>query len=552
MINASGIQLLCETSWEVCNKIGGIYTVLSTKAESLGKLLSKKLIFIGPDLGQDVESDFEECDSLLGLTSSDLSLPHDIRVRFGYWKVAGNPQVVLVKFNTIYPLLNEIFAEMWDEYKVDSLHEYGDYREGCAFGIAAAMTIEALAVALKVDTKKVFAHFDEWTTSMGMLYLQIHMPEAATIFTTHATSIGRSICGNGKQLYEYFDGYHGFQMAKELNMEAKHSLEQAAAANADCFTTVSAVTARECRQLLDVMPQVVTPNGFEPAFVPKGQHYCFLREKGRRRLLDIATQLTGKSFANDTFIIATSGRNEYRNKGLDLFTDALMTLNGTGIPAGKSVLGLVLVPGWVKEPLPRLADLMAGKEEEEIRGFSTHVINNPDSDPLYRRLAEVGVNNSDDRMSLILVPCYLDGNDGIINIKYYDLLPAIDATVFASYYEPWGYTPLESVAFGIPTVTTDKAGFGAWILESDRSGFLQSGVEVIGRNDTNYSECCRQIAESLAYLISASQDKRDKITDAARSTARRADWSGFIAAYMEAFDIADKRRDDRISHYKKS
>ena len=237
--NEKDIDLLFETSWEVCNKIGGIYTVLSTKARQLKSLLGDRLIFIGPDLRSDENSYFKERKTLLASAASKLALPHGLKIRVGRWDIPGPPVVVLVDFNSIYPLLDKIYGDMWNQYKVDSLHAYGDYNESCAFAVASAMVVQALTIHLKKNPSKVVAHFDEWTTGMGLLYVKSHMPEAATVFTTHATSIGRSICGNGKDLYEYFEGYDGDQMARELNMESKHSLEKAAAHNADCFTTVS-------------------------------------------------------------------------------------------------------------------------------------------------------------------------------------------------------------------------------------------------------------------------------------------------------------------------
>lgn len=244
---ATEIGLLAEISWEVCNKIGGIYAVLSTKARQLKEQFGDSLIFIGPDVwSQENPSPvFKEKKSLLKSASSKLKLPWDISVRTGRWDIPGAPIVILVNPGSTSLHLNEIYSSMWEKYNVDSLHAYGDYDESCAFAIASSIVLKALAAHFNIKENSVVAHFDEWTTGMGLLNTQIIMPEASTIFTTHATSIGRSICGNGKPLYQYFNFYNGDQMAAELNMQAKHSLEKAAAHAADCFTTVSEVTARE-------------------------------------------------------------------------------------------------------------------------------------------------------------------------------------------------------------------------------------------------------------------------------------------------------------------
>ncbi|MDE5874542.1 MAG: glycogen/starch synthase, partial [Muribaculaceae bacterium] len=322
------IELLLETSWEVCNKIGGIYTVLSTKARVLQEKFGDKLVFIGPDVWTETNPSpyFIERKTLLKSCASKMKLPFGISIRAGRWNIPGSPQVILVKFDGVYPHLNEIFGKMWELYGVNSMNAYGDYHEGCAFAVASAIVMNALSMHMKVKPEGVTAHFNEWTTAMGLLYLKMIQPEAATLFTTHATSIGRSICGNGKPLYDYFAGYNGDQMAGELNMEAKHSLEKTAAHQADCFTAVSEITARECEQLLDIRPQVVTPNGFEPDFVPTSGKYASLRKEARKRLLDLAGALKRKKFDENTLIVATSGRNEYRNKGLDLFLDSLVAL----------------------------------------------------------------------------------------------------------------------------------------------------------------------------------------------------------------------------------
>lgn len=534
-------DLLFETSWEVCNKIGGIYTVLSTKARELKKSLGDNLIFIGPDVWSENNPSptFLERKTLLKSAASAVNLPEGLSIRVGRWDIPGSPIVVLVKFQALMGHLNDVYGEMWEKFGVDSLHAYGDYEEGCAFAVATAMVIQALTRHLNAEEKNVVAHFNEWTTGMGLLYLKAHSPKIATIFTTHATSIGRSICGNGKPLYEYFEHYNGDQMARELNMESKHSLEKAAAHNADCFTTVSDVTARECTQLLDITPQVVTPNGFEPDFLPGKRIYDRQRKAGRERLLKVASLLTGETYTDDTFIIATSGRNEYRNKGLDLYIDSMMELGDKIADTGRKALALILVPAWVKEPSGALImDLEHGGTDRPDCSFLTHRLNNEDYDSICYRLRQLEAERRNDNVKIIFIPCYLDGHDGIVDISYYDLLPALDLTVFASYYEPWGYTPLESVAFGVPTVTTDKAGFGQWVLSNFPNSLTQSGAFVTPRTDSNYSASTDIIASCSAQYMKLPPAETKKAREAAAATARKADWQFFIKDYDKAFDIA--------------
>lgn len=551
--------LLFETSWEVCNKIGGIYTVLSTKARVLKEQYGDNLIFIGPDVWSEENPSpyFKESKTLLK-SASKLELPLGIKLRTGRWTIPGGPIVVLVSFDGVYPSLDEVYGEMWAMFGVDSLHNYGDYPEGCAFSVAAAIAMKGIAAHLKADDDDVIAHFNEWTTGMGLLWLRKIMPSAASIFTTHATSIGRSICGNGKNLYEYFTGYDGDQMARELNMEAKHSLEKRAAFCADCFTAVSRLTADECAQLLGKRPDVVTPNGFEPDFVPSPAKYKTLRKKGRKRLLDIASAMTGRPWSDDTLVIATSGRNEYRNKGLDVFLDSMAQLSGDGAACKRDILALMLVPAWVKEPNgDLLIDLCDEGSLPVSPDYLTHRLNNEDSDSGCRRIAQLESENrlgDRNQVKVIFVPCYLDGSDGIVNIAYYDLLPAIDITVFASYYEPWGYTPLESIAFGVPTVTTDKSGFGQWVRTDVAKGALTRGMEslestgvmVAPRDDNSYWDTVTAIAGAISAFAEADAEDVKKCSEAASATAALADWKYFIKYYDEAFRIAEKNRDSRM------
>lgn len=541
------IGLLTETSWEVCNKIGGIYAVLSTKARQLKEQFADSLVFIGPDVWSHNNPSpyFKEKKTILKSASSKLKLPWGITIRTGRWDIPGTPQVILVNPGDIALHMNDIYGDMWNKYGVDSLHSYGDYGESCAFAVASAIVIKALADHLKIGEDRVVAHFDEWTTGMGLLYTRQTMPDAATIFTTHATSIGRSICGNGKPLYEYFHNYDGNQMADELNMQSKHSLEKAAAHAADCFTTVSEVTARECEQLLAIRPQVVTPNGFEPDFVPKTAKYNKLRKEGRQRLLNVASALASHKYNENTFILATSGRHEYRNKGLDLFLDAVVKIE-ENLPQDTEALAFIMVPGWVKEPSGSLLmTLDFDGEDNSTPEFLTHRLYNEDSDTVCRRIRELREAGKLNRVKVIYIPSYLDGNDGIINIAYYDLLPALDLTLFPSYYEPWGYTPLESAAFGVPTITTDKAGFGQWVLDNFNNGLHNCGVYVIPRSDSNYNRACETIAEAAAAYCKESPVGRSEARLAAFLTSEKADWKFFISHYDEAFSIALKRAGQR-------
>ena len=538
-----------EASWEVCNLVGGIYTVLSTKAKTLQKSHKDKVVFIGPDVWKEKPSPyFIEDEKVTKGWLEQAKLPFGLKVRTGRWNIPGNPIVVLVDFTPLYSHKNELYKLMWDLYGVDSMPAYGDYDEASAFAWASALVIENYYLYINGKEKNVVAHFNEWTTAMGLLYLKHFQPGIATLFTTHATSMGRSIAGNNKPLYNYLAGYNGDQMAQELNMVSKHSVEKRAAINADCFTTVSDITARECAQLLEREPDVVTPNGFERNFVPTKKDMPAKRQAAREKLLDVVYNLTGHRPADDAFLVATSGRYEYRNKGIDLYVDAVARM-AQYRDLNREIIAFVLTPGWVDTARTDLLQRMAdGKEHNTPLSdpIITHHIHNYDSDNIVNQIHWLGLNNHPDSLvKIVFIPSYLTGTDGFLNMPYSDILVGMDATAFPSYYEPWGYTPLESVAFGIPTITTQLSGFGQWVIGHDASTLQATGVEVLRRYDDNFTAVSQQLADTIVSLSKMEKKQKAVIDTAASKLAAEAEWKNFIVYYQEAFHIALQRAQER-------
>ena len=535
-------EYLFESSWEVCNKVGGIYTVLSTKAHTLQQSFKDKLIFIGPDVWDNTNApDFIEDDVLFADWKTYTKTTENLKVKVGRWNVPGTPPVILVDFKPFFKERDAFFYSMWESFRVDSIHAYGDYDESCIFAYAVGKVIESFYHFYKLEDKKVAALFNEWMLGMGALYIKKQLPAVATLFTTHATSIGRSIAGNNKALYAYMDGYNGDQMAGELNMEAKHSLEKQTALHVDCFTTVSDITARECKQLLDKAPDIVTPNGFEPNFVPTDKEYDKKRTAARRDLLNVAEKLLGCPISPDAFLVSTSGRYEYRNKGIDVFIEAMNRVRTSG-RLQREVVAFIMVPAWVRDARADLKEVI----DKNIRTtspmqmpFVTHWLNLMEQDKVLNYISHSGFTNSAaDKLKIIFVPCYLDGRDGIFNKPYYDLLIGMDATVYPSYYEPWGYTPLESIAFGIPTITTDLAGFGLWAKKHVTGNNISEGVAVVNRDDFNYFEVADAITSSILTLAGKDKKEAEEIRKRSFCLAAKAEWSKFIVYYEEAFRIA--------------
>ncbi|MBP3711675.1 MAG: glycogen/starch synthase [Bacteroidaceae bacterium] len=544
-------DFIFESSWEVCNKMGGIYTVLSTRAKTLQEQFPDKLVFIGPDVWQGKENPLFVEDRKLWPSWVKKASAEGLRIRTGRWNIPGQPLVILVDFQPYFDKKNELYGKAWEDFGVDSLHAYGDYDEASMFSYAAALVVESFFHHKLSSKKKVVYQAHEWMTCLGALYIRKHVPEVATIFTTHATSIGRSIAGNGKPLYDYLWAYNGTQMAEELNMQAKHSVERQAAHNVDCFTTVSDVTGRECAELLDKQPDVILPNGFEADFVPAaGTAFTKRRRNARAKILQVAGALTGAEFTDDTLIVATSGRYEYRNKGIDVFLEAAYrTLYDNDLQ--RQVLMIIQVPAWMESPRTDLQERLrqGGTYTEPLpEPFITHNLHESWNDPVLNFLRSHGMrNDKQSRVKVIFVPCYLDGNDGIFQMPYYDLLIADDLAAYPSYYEPWGYTPLEAVAFHVPCITTSLSGFGVWASSSiGHDGRLKDGVEVITRNDYNAQDVAEQLSAAIVRYSTFDKKTTDKCRRSAARLAEQALWKNFITYYYDAYDFALRKAQERI------
>lgn len=541
-----------ESSWEVCNKVGGIYTVLSTRAKTLQEAMKDRIIFIGPDFWKESESPYFKEDKSLFAQWQWEAKEQGLQLRVGRWTVPGEPIAVLVDFHPFFEQKNEIYGWLWENYGVDSLHAYGDYDEASMFSYAAALVVESFYNLYLNAEQRVVYHANEWMCGLGALYINAHLPQVGTVFTTHATSIGRSIAGNQKPLYDYLFAYNGDQMAGELNMQSKHSIEKQTALHVDCFTTVSDITANECRELLDKPVDVVLPNGFDNSFVPKAAVFTRKRKTARRRLLEVANALLGEQMDDDTLIVSTSGRYEFRNKGIDVFLEAMNRLLRDR-DLKRKVVAFIEVPGWVGEPRKDLQERLAEKKQYDTPldvPQVTHWLHNMSHDNVLNMMKYYDMHNHrDDHVKVIFLPCYLDGKDGIVNLTYYDVVLGNDLCIYPSYYEPWGYTPLEAVAFRVPCITTDLAGFGLWANKElgGRYGELEDGVKVIHRTDYNYSEVADAIKDTVAHFSGMSQKEVDQCRKAADALSKKALWSEFIQYYYEAYDIALQRAEERMN-----
>ena len=540
---------LFEVSWEVCNKVGGIYTVISSKAAQAMAAFENRYVAVGPLL--DRNPGFKACDPPKEFREALKRLgDRGVNTAVGHWDIPGKPWVLLIEFKNAFPSHDKLLFQLWNDYGVDSMAGAWDYIEPVLFSSASALAIKEISDDLE-EGADVFAHFHEWMSGAGVLYLKKHAPSVSTVLTTHATMLGRAMSGNGVDIYKRLEEIEPSEQAKIFGVTAKHSMESVSAREADCFTTVSNITRKEASNLLGTNPAVVTVNGFnlegfaEPANVAK------TAKSSRAQLVDLASHFLARELdTKKTLLLATSGRYEFHNKGIDLLLDSLADLDRELAEAGsdKTVVAFLLVScgyaGFSEEARRRL------KQErydiEKYAGISTHHLGDADRDPVVQKCREKHLDNGpENRCCVIFIPVYLDGNDGVLNLEYYDALAGMDLTVFPSFYEPWGYTPMESAAFAVPTVTSDRAGFGQWVMEKHPDG--HPGVHVLDRLEDDYDTSRDRLTDFLFGFTNWSDKERAERIQAARKIAEEATWVQFYPRYLEAYAAAADIRTERIA-----
>jgi len=539
---------LFEVSWEVCNKVGGIHTVISTKALSLVNEFRSNYILIGPDVWRDNSENPEFIeDRKLFKSWRDKASEEGLRIKIGHWNIPGKPTVIIVDFSMFIAQKDVIFSKFWEIYKLDSISGQWDYVEPALFGYAAGKVVESFTRYHASIREKAVAQFHEWMTGTGLLYLKDATPQIGTIFTTHSTVLGRAIAGNDQKLYGNLEQFNTDQKANEFGVSAKQSLEKLSAEQADCYTTVSEITSLECKQFHQKQVDLITPNGFEASFIPSEDQFSASRENARKKLFEVSEALLGYQLPKDTLFVANSGRYEFKNKGIDLFIDAMGNLN-TSKDLNRTIVSLALVPANHYGPRKDLNHWIENKEfnPDPCNNVLTHTLHYSENDAILKRIyANKLSNKKEDKVKIIFVPSYLNGDDGIFNVTYYDLLIGMDLTILPSYYEPWGYTPMESIAFRVPTITTTLAGFGLWA----KNEFKDTGnsVFVLERTDDNEKDVVNLIA-SATLKISALQQKD---FDAARAKAfeisQAALWKNFIKYYQQAYNIAIQKIAMRVN-----
>jgi len=532
---------LFEVSWEVCNKVGGIYTVITSKLREAVASYGDNYYLLGPDLK--TNADFEETDEGCWRMIREKIALKDIHCRFGRWKIAGEPKAILVNSGKKYNK-DQLLYTIWEEHGVDSIAGGWDYIEPVMFSYACGEVIKTIYnILAKPEGHTAVAHFHEWMCGAGLLFLKKQAPEIGRVFTTHATILGRSLAGSGVDIYTNMEQISPQKEATAHNITAKYSMEVASAREADCFTTVSNITASEASNFLGCVPDLVTPNGLDISNIPDLSQDRTSVLNVRQHLLHKASHFLGREFPDHTKIMIISGRYEFSNKGVDVFLNALAHLE-KDLGENESILVYLAVIAGHTGLNPRLQSDFA--QSDTAGGhIATHRLSYEASDPILQTCNRLKfVNDHNNRIHIIFIPAYLDGNDGLINIPYYEALSGCDLGIFPSYYEPWGYTPLECAAYSVPTVTTDQAGFGLWVREI----FGESqGIILLERKNRSNEEIEEHLYQVLLKFVSQSDEALMEQRIAARRVSEKADWREFYKFYLTGYNKALVKVQERLS-----
>lgn len=533
---------LFEVSWEVCNKVGGIYTVVSTKAEEAVRHFGENYFLLGPLRKKN--PGFEEClpgsqDDLTWQNFRRAASVHRLKCRFGRWLIPGRPKVILIDWEGRYNQ-NQLLYDLWQDYGVDSLTGGWDYVEPVMFSSACGEAVAAFSKVLAGDSDGQLctaAHFHEWMCGAGLLTLKRIDPSAATVFTTHATVLGRAMAGGGRDIYAEMDQINPADEARRYSVTAKCSMESAAAREADCFTTVSSITADEAAAFLGRRPDLVTLNGLSLSAIPDYSADRSEPQKDKKKILLAVERLLHRALPDNTRILLISGRYEFHNKGIDLFLDALAQLNRRRGADRPPVLALLAVMnGHRGMDAHALSGAFEAAGENEGGPLTAHRIYDAANDTILSSCKRLGLDNRrGNPVQVILNPAELDGSDGFFNMDYISTLCACDGGIFPSWYEPWGYTPQEAAACAVPTVTSDLAGFGRWVTGC---GADLKGINVLARSHQPYGDIVNKLAEILDSLTGLSDEALLPLRKAAREVASKTDWKSFYELYENAYETA--------------
>ncbi len=583
---------LYELSWEVCNKVGGIYSVITSKA-ALIKEQYPSYTFIGPYIQDKAQEDFSELEVPEKYKDAFNELEQEkIKAHYGRWLIKGEPDVILLEFEGLKDRKNDLKKEFWETHRVDSINSQWEFEEPMLLSCASASLLNKLEQKQKINPEKTILQVHEWMTGFSILKLKNLNSKIKTVFTTHATMLGRTIAGNNQDLYGLLGHFDPEQKARELGVIDKHTAEKASANNATIFTTVSEITGREAEYILGRKPEILVLNGLDIGKFPSIEETSIKHVTVREQIREFLAYAFFPYYKfelkhNLSFFLAS--RYEFENKGIDIYIDALKMLNEE-LKKNKtertiSAFFFIAVPNnGVKMDLlenknyyrhiknyvgtksseimnkiindfmsnGQISDTVFDKEflqemHKDVLRFKrkgepiicTHKLNVPENqDRIINAIRAAGLNNSkEDKVKVILFPAYLNGNDTLFNTEFYDLIAGCHLGVFPSYYEPWGYTPLEAAALGVPSITSDLTGFGRFI-EQQTVNKDTPGIYILKRDKISKEESTKELYSLMKNFVFMSHEDRVENKIQAKELAKLADWKILVKNYIEAYEQA--------------
>ncbi len=585
-------DLLLEISWEVCNKIGGINTVLATKAAQMVKRYHKGYILVGPYFPKAAKHQFEEFSPKGWLKDAfDNLKAQGIFCHCGKWLIAGEPFVVLIDFQSLWPNINQYKWELWNDHKIDSMESGFEFDEPVVWGYAAGKLAEQIALR---SSKKTVVHCHEWLAGVALLFAKKNYQKIGTVFTTHATTLGRSMAYDGIDFYSNIQNIDPCQEAYVHHVQAKHLLEKAAANTSDVFTTVSEITGIECRHFLGRAPDLFLPNGLDAGGYLSFEEAAIKHRLQRGRIREFLFYNFFGHYTfdlDDTLFYFLMARYEFRAKGIDSFINALSVANEKlkKQKSKKTIVAFFWVPAKTKGIHPDLTEsrgnyfdvkefieensgglverftysLFARKDlkssdifdEEPHRELElrlkkmrraglplicTHELEYRD-DQILKAFADAGLDNKEeDRVKVVFYPAYLTGTDKILNLTMQEAIQGCHLGVFPSYYEPWGYTPLEAAAEGVPAITSDSSGLGRFLKTMSRDE-QNPGIFVLDNFGKDKKEIGKQLADILYDFAVMPRYQRVENKINARDLVNCFDWENLVDNYVAAHNLALKK-----------
>lgn len=597
--------LLFEVSWEACNQIGGIYQVLRSKAPTMVERWRHQYCLVGPYVPHFADIEFEPLRSAgwLGRTVEALA-KEGLRAHQGRWLIPGRPRLVLLECDTGATNVARVRAEVAGELGIHCRADDPLLDTTLAFGDAVRRFLEEAWRQWAGDgtgetpdgdrrrSRRVLVHFHEWLGSLALPWLRHREAQHRTIFTTHATQVGRYAAPNEEDFYHLLGSLKANERAAEYGIAAQHEIEHACARDCDVLTTVSPITAEECTHLLERCPDVVTPNGLDHDRFDLGADFQTIHGQHKEAIHEFTMAHFFPTYSFDldrTLYFFTSGRFEPHNKGFDLCLETMARLNAElraaelGITvvffvvtdrSTRSIHPDALHARGVLNELREVSERLTAEVAERLfrRGaagdrmrldelvdeywrlrfrrtqqalhvdqpplLTTHVLENEADDPVLRHIRQLGIQNGpDDPVKVVYHPRFITSVNPLWAIEYEQFVRGCHLGIFPSMYEPWGYTPLECIAMGVPAITSDLAGFGRYVAEA-YPDHDEWGLNVLARRGRDFHDAAADLTQRL--LAFCRLDRRGRIALRNRTVAHayEFDWSNLGAAYHQAHDRA--------------